>query len=441
MGRSSSNADSKAPLKMRLALILTLVGYATSLPGGYFARYYPRVSYGGYRAPFTAFNSAQTRILAAKSRVQPRSFAFFRLGKVNANRYANQILNSALTKDSRIKAPIDVTAPTTAAALAYMKSVSKDDACGGPAQAFLQEIFNGKSSEEANAAAATKFIEAYNSGENQPEGGACGAAEAAYKQAFYNGGDPVLKATLAYVNAWPGVKTGNPCAVASTAYVKAIVDGESHLDAVILASAGYSKAFTDLARKGKTLTDPACLAASKAFIDAIPDDRDPGRTSAFKAFTDKVLKDGATPFDPVCLTAMDAFIKAYTAGDDIETANLKAAQSYFREFSKGSSIPADSPCTAATLAYSQEFDTAPSSPVASAMIAYITEAVTKNGAEYDPVCAAAIEAYFDEYIANKSDEKASEAASVAYIEALDKNPDFDSNGACGKAAAAYIAQY
>merc|ERR1712109_174333 len=110
-------------------------------------------------------------------------------------------------------------------------------------------------------------------------------------------------------------------------------------------------------------------------------------------------------------------------------------------FAKGTSIPADSPCTAATLAYSKEFPAAPNSPVASAMIAYITEAVTKNGAEYDPVCAAAIEAYFDEYIANKSDEKASEAASVAYIEALDKNPDFDSNGACGKAASAYIAQF
>merc|ERR1719474_407422 len=305
---STEHPDSKAPLKMRLALILTLVGYATSLPGGYFARYYPRVSYGIYRAPFTAFNSAQTKILAGKSRGQPRNFAFFRLGKVNANRYANQILNSALTKDSRIKAPIDVIAPTTAAALAYMKSVSKDDACGGPAQAFLQEIFDGKSAEEANAAAATKFIEAYNNGEKQPEGGACGAAEAAYREAFNDGGDPVLAATLAYVNAWPGVKTGNPCAVASTEYVKAIVGGESHLDAGILASAGSSKAFTD----------------------AIPNDVDPGRTSAFKAFTDKVVEDGATAFDPVCLNAMDAFIKAYTAGDDIETANLKAAQSYFR---------------------------------------------------------------------------------------------------------------
>ena len=57
------------------------------------------------------------------------------------------------------------------------------------------------------------------------------------------------------------------------------------------------------------------------------------------------------------------------------------------------------------------------------------------------MCAAATEAYFDSYVANKSESDANDAAAVAYIEALDKNPNFDDNSACGKAAAAYIAQY
>ena len=37
--------------------------------------------------------------------------------------------------------------------------------------------------------------------------------------------------------------------------------------------------------------------------------------------------------------------------------------------------------------------------------------------------------------------KANEAAAVAYLESLDKYPNFDKNGACAKAAESYIAEF
>ena len=58
----------------------------------------------------------------------------------------------------------------------------------------------------------------------------------------------------------------------------------------------------------------------------------------------------------------------------------------------------------------------------------------------DPVCGAAAQAYFDAYIETGREDDAIEAAGVAYIEALDANPDFDIESPCGKAAQSYISQ-
>merc|ERR1711915_123741 len=93
------------------------------------------------------------------------------------------------------------------------------------------------------------------------------------------------------------------------------------------------------------------------------------------------------------------------------------------------------------LLLANEITKKPSAPNAAAMIAYITEAVTRQGREFDPVCAAATDAYFDAYIQDKSEASANEAAAVAYLDTLEKSPNFDVNSACGKAAAAYIAEF
>ena len=59
----------------------------------------------------------------------------------------------------------------------------------------------------------------------------------------------------------------------------------------------------------------------------------------------------------------------------------------------------------------------------------------------DPVCAAAAEAYFDGFATGAGEAAASEAAAVAYIDALEANPSFDEKSPCGRAAQAYIAAF
>ena len=49
------------------------------------------------------------------------------------------------------------------------------------------------------------------------------------------------------------------------------------------------------------------------------------------------------------------------------------------------------------------------------MLAYISEAIRSGERKLDPVCAAAADAYFDAFIANKDEAKANEAAAVAYL--------------------------
>merc|ERR1712083_1104676 len=158
--------------------------------------------------------------------------------------------------------------------------------------------------EEANAAATRVYIEAYNNGERLPTGGACAAADIAFRDAWRKGEDPVLESALAFVNAWPGVEDGNPCAVSAIDYVKAIVIGKSHLEANTIATTSFANAFKLLSKRGKPLKDAACRDATLAFFEAIPEKPDPANAAAFYAFTDKIFEDGAPAFDPVCLSAL-----------------------------------------------------------------------------------------------------------------------------------------
>jgi len=341
--------------------------------------------------------------------------------------------------------PGDLSSPSAAAALAYMKQVSgKDGLCGIPSEVFLEQILAGNSREVATAAATKFYREAYNRGERLPAGGPCEKAEIAWRQAVVNGKDPVLESAVAFINNWPGVIEGNPCAVSGVDYVKAIVDGKSHLEANTMSAASFAKAFKKLAEAGKPLKDKACLEATKAFWNAIPayEKPDPANAKALLAFADKIFNGNAPAYDPVCIASLEGFFESYLSGDDLMTANLKAARSFFVEFQKGESgVPADSACTAATLAYAQENKQKPSGPDNAGMIAYITEAIKNGERKLDPVCGVATLAYWDAYIEQKSETAANEAAAIAYIEALDKNPSFGESSACAKAAEAYIREF
>jgi len=68
---------------------------------------------------------------------------------------------------------------------------------------------------------------------------------------------------------------------------------------------------------------------------------------------------------------------------------------FLDEFAKaGLSIPADSPCAAATRAYYQNIPNPPSPAIKAAMEAFMVAMVAGGKREPDPVCAASTKAYW-----------------------------------------------
>merc|ERR1711900_103051 len=363
--------------------------------------------------------------------------------RIPVARFVDKVQGENYVTDNRVKVAVSSKSPSTAAALAYVNSVVKEGLCGEAAEAYVKSILNGGSKKAAVAEATRAYITAFNSGERYEAGGACEAADRAWKVARVSGGkDHVLEATLAFIKKWPGVEDGNPCAIAGTDYVKEILAGKSHIEATSAAMKGFIKAFKEKANKGAPLNDEACHKASRAFFDAVPTKSDPIVGAGFAAFSDKLFAGKGVVYDPVCLEAMETFIDSHAAGEDLLTSNLKAARSFFKAFvSNPQTVPADSPCASATLSYSQALNTGPSSAANAGMIAYINEAIKQRDRIFDPVCGAATLAYWDTFIDERNEAAASEAAAVAYLDALEANPDFDENGACGKAAKAYIEEF
>ena len=178
---------------------------------------------------------------------------------------------------------------------------------------------------------------------------------------------------------------------------------KSNLEANTKSIAFFARSFKQLAEAGKPLKDEACLKATRAFWNTIPDSEkpDPANAKAFTAFADKIFTENAPAYDPVCLASLEGFLESYGAGDDLLTATLKSARAFFVEFQKGdTSIPADSACAAATLAYAEEISKKPSAPNAAGMIAYIAEAIKNGERRLDPVCGEATLAYWDAFIAS-----------------------------------------
>merc|ERR1719195_2082551 len=200
-------------------------------------------------------------------------------------------------------------------------------------QPWRMSILNEGSKEAAVGEATRAYITAFNSGERYEKGGACEAAERAWKDARASvGKDHVLEATLAFIKKWPGVEDGNPCAVAGTDYVKEILAGNSHDDATSAAMRAFIRAFKQRANKGATLNDEACHKASRAFFDAVPQKSDPIIGAGFTAFSDKLFAGIGVVYDPVCLEAMESFIDSHSAGDNLLTSSLKAARSFLKAF-------------------------------------------------------------------------------------------------------------
>merc|ERR1739838_373282 len=309
--------------------------------------------------------------------------------------------------------------PAAASGLAYMRAYfDKNDLCGTSGLAYMETILSGGSGVQAQANAEAAYKAAWARGGRIVPGSACAASEVAFKEAYASGnGRATIESALAFVNNWPGLKDGNPCAVSGKAYMDAIVAGKSVDSAGIISSKAFMVAFVEAAKAGKNINDPACAASAKAFIDA-------------------AITPSASGYDPVCAASSFAYMDAFASGKDALTSNLIAAKAFFLEYIKGTSPGVDSPCVKATLGYAARSQH-PDPANRDAMVAFINQAVNDREAFFDPVCGAATIAWLDEKIAGKSDKEAGAASAEAYIEAFAANGGKRTE-ACKRSAEAYI---
>merc|ERR1711868_207430 len=309
----------------------------------------------------------------------------------------------------------EVNSPTTQAVLSYLSDASGLDNCGEITKAYVNIIANGGSRRDA-AAIATQVYQQQNLG-RQSLSPACQAAETAWRAADASGRDAVLDSALAYINADP---SDSPCKASARTYISAITGGATSQDAGLRAAESFAAKIAALAGQGKSTIDPACARASAAYAQSSSVPSSPTAAAA-TAFIQKALEVGSG-YDATCLASSGAFISSFSSGASEDASRAAAA----REFIK---------------TYAQAVIATPSNPTQAALYAFIDTAIINNNVGVDPVCSAASEAYFDSFLSGSSESAASEAAAVAYLDAVEANPDFDKSSPCGKAADAYIAQY
>merc|ERR1711971_717202 len=201
------------------------------------------------------------------------------------------------------------------------KQFDKGDLCGASGIAYMKSILSGASGAEANAVAEAAYKAAWAKGARLVPGSACEASDIAFKEAYASGEGSILESARAFVDNWPGLKTGNPCAVSGKAYMDAIIEGKSVDDAGYLSGRAFIVAFGDLARSGKSIEDSACADAAQAFIEsANPPDN--ASVESAKAFIDATLTTSASGYDPVCAHSALAYMDAFASGKSALTSNL-----------------------------------------------------------------------------------------------------------------------
>merc|ERR1712127_807398 len=289
--------------------------------------------------------------------------------------------------------------PSAAAALAYTNRLGATDLCSVSSQAFLRSIFAGRSAAEATASAETAYRNSYNAGARVDPNTPCAAAEKKFRGNYETNKDAVLDAAVAFLESWPGLSQGNPCAVAGKAYVTEIISGRTVEGSGARASKAFIAAFSSLAKSGNSMSDPACAAAAEAFIASSDSFIIPSAGNAAKAFLSQTLGGTSSPYDPACAAASNAYIDAFASGTRPEVAGLIAALAYVAALDANPT--SGSSCASAAEAYSGS-SPIPSKSTAAAMVAYIKTAVA-TGEGVDPVCGAANLAFLDAKISGKTD--------------------------------------
>lgn len=359
--------------------------------------------------------------------------------QINSQYYAQKAFQFPIAVTSAIQAVRDKRSPNAAAALAYMKAVNSQDICARSTQLYLEVILQGGTVDEANSAATKIYIDDYNNGLSVAPGSACEASDVAWRKAEAEGKDPVVYSAIAFMENWPGMREGNPCAVSGRDYVNAIIEGASHTQANFLAAKSFGDAIKNLAAQGKELRDPACAAATKAFFNALPSKPSPPNAAAMLAFIDKAYAGFSFNYDPVCWRSTEAFFDSYAAGNDELQSNRKAARVFLDEFAKGGAgIPADSPCAAATRAYYANIPNPPSPANKAAMEAFMDKMIADGPREPDPACAKSTVAYWDAYEAGATETDANLAAAEGFFKAFTEGLHIPANSPCVAATKAYF---
>ena len=297
-------------------------------------------------------------------------------------------------------------------------------------QAYLQSILSGSSAPDAAQSAADLYLKNWRSFRSLSP--ACQAAGQAYRAAYYAGKEPILPAAQAYLEA--SGKSGDPCSAAARTYLEAFTAGKE--DGALLAAA---RAFSSQFAQQPSL-DPAC---TKAALAVVGESSSPN-SIALQAFVKKAEElGGSSAYDPVCAGAAESFIQSYMSGAEDERSGMEAARTFLSLYLNNPRATQDSPCAAATKAYVEALPSqSKDSPTGAALTAFISDAAETNSLGLDPVCAAAAQAYLGSLLSGQSQELADEAAAVAYLEAVEENPDNkESESVCSKAAEAYIANF
>ena len=313
--------------------------------------------------------------------------------------------------------------PSAKAALAFLNTLPLDT-CGKQSKVFIEDILSGGNSQSATAKATAVYMEDYKDGSGPAPNSACLAAEVAWKTAHANGQDPVLNSALAFMKAY---KSESPCAVSAFDYVQAIVNGKPHSEANVAAMKSFIAQIKSLAAQGKSTVDPVCAKSALAYADSTGISTP--NSEAMRAFIAKALETGNS-LDPVCLAAAEDVIGGKS--------NYAAAKTFVKLYKNSPTPAGDSPCAAATKAYSAAVRISPSPGNQAAMIAFIDEAIANNSYGLSPSCQAAAEAYFDAFDNGATEGAATAAAGKAFLAAVQGNPALSFDASCAKAAQTFM---
>jgi len=338
--------------------------------------------------------------------------------------------------------------PNAAAMISFLDkafdgfSFDYDPVCWRSTEAFFDSYAKGNSELVSNQLAAETFLAEFaKGGAGIPADSPCAAATRAYYANIPNPPSPPNKAAMeAFMDKMirGGRRAPDPaCALSTTAYFNAYKAGASETDANLAAADGFFKAFKD----GLNIAaDSPCVAATKAYYANLPAAPSSPNAEAMISFMDAMIAQGnKRVYDPACWKSTEAFFDSYKAGDDELTSNFRAARAFIKEYKKGAKVPTNSPCLMATRVYAKNIKNKPSPPNASAMLAFMDEAIASNFDRPDDVCLTSAEAYFDAYLSGKSEAASNEIAGVAFLDAVAASPNFDPGSPCGRSARAYMA--